>query len=61
MGDGGPGPGLEDGIRPSDIAEGTAGVHVSNIIGKLGVQGRAGAAAIGVRLGLVSDAGGTHG
>ncbi|HEX5588806.1 MAG TPA: AAA family ATPase [Candidatus Limnocylindrales bacterium] len=39
------------------IAESTAGVHVSNVIGKLGVRGRAGAAAIGVRLGLVADPG----
>jgi DNA-binding NarL/FixJ family response regulator len=38
------------------ITESTAGVHVSNVIGKLGVSGRAGAAAIGVRLGLVPDA-----
>jgi len=39
------------------ITESTAGVHVSNVIGKLGVSGRAGAAAIGVRLGLVPDPG----
>ena len=35
------------------ISEHTAGVHVSNIIGKLGVTGRGEAAAIAYRLGLV--------
>lgn len=34
------------------ISESTAGVHVSNILGKLGVTGRAEAAAVAVRLGL---------
>ncbi len=34
------------------ISENTAGVHVSNILGKLGVSGRTEAAAIAVRLGL---------
>ena len=37
------------------ISENTAGVHVSNILGKLGVAGRTEAAAIAVRGGLVSD------
>ena len=37
------------------ISENTAGVHVSNILGKLGVAGRTEAAAIAVRRGLVSD------
>ena len=36
------------------ISESTAGVHVSNILGKLGVAGRAEAAAVAVRLGLDS-------
>ena len=35
------------------ISQHTAGVHVSNIIGKLGVNGRGEAAAIAYRLGLV--------
>jgi DNA-binding CsgD family transcriptional regulator len=35
------------------ISQNTAGVHVSNIIGKLGVSGRGEAAAIAYRLGLV--------
>jgi DNA-binding NarL/FixJ family response regulator len=41
------------------ISESTAGVHVSNILGKLGVRGRGAAAAMAVRLGLVpaGDAG----
>ena len=34
------------------ISESTAGVHVSNILGKLGVDSRTEAAAIAVRLGL---------
>jgi DNA-binding NarL/FixJ family response regulator len=38
------------------ISESTAGVHVSNILGKLGVAGRGEAAAIAFRLGLVADA-----
>ena len=37
------------------ISESTAGVHVSNILGKLGVAGRGEAAAIAFRLGLVTD------
>ena len=35
------------------ISGNTAGVHVSNILGKLGVSNRAEAAGIAVRLGLV--------
>ena len=35
------------------ITEGTAGTHVSNILGKLGVRGRTEAAAVAYRLGLV--------
>ncbi len=35
------------------ITEGTAGAHVSNILGKLGAQGRTEAAAIAKRLGLL--------
>ena len=35
------------------ISRHTAGVHVSNIIGKLGVTGRGEAAAIAYRLGLI--------
>ena len=35
------------------ISENTAGVHVSNILGKLGVAGRGEAAAVAYRLGLV--------
>ena len=38
------------------ISENTAGVHVSNILGKLGVAGRTEAAAIAVRGGLVPEA-----
>jgi DNA-binding NarL/FixJ family response regulator len=38
------------------ISDSTAGVHVSNILGKLGVAGRGEAAAIAFRLGLVADA-----
>ena len=34
------------------ITENTAGVHVSNILGKLGVASRVEAAAIAVRVGL---------
>jgi DNA-binding CsgD family transcriptional regulator/tetratricopeptide (TPR) repeat protein len=37
------------------ISESTAGVHVSNILGKLGVASRGEAAAIAFRLGLVTD------
>jgi DNA-binding NarL/FixJ family response regulator len=37
------------------ISGNTAGVHVSNILGKLGASSRAEAAAIAVRLGLVTD------
>ena len=36
------------------ISESTAGVHVSNILGKLGVESRTEAATIAVRLGLDS-------
>jgi DNA-binding CsgD family transcriptional regulator/tetratricopeptide (TPR) repeat protein len=39
------------------ISENTAGVHVSNILGKLGVAGRGEAAALAYRLGLVEAAG----
>ncbi len=39
------------------ISENTAGVHVSNILGKLGVAGRTEAAAIAVRGGLVTGSG----
>jgi DNA-binding NarL/FixJ family response regulator len=35
------------------ISESTAGVHVSNILGKLGVSGRVEAAAVAVRSGLI--------
>jgi DNA-binding CsgD family transcriptional regulator len=35
------------------ITEGTAGTHVSNILGKLGVRGRTEAAAVAHRLGMV--------
>jgi DNA-binding CsgD family transcriptional regulator/tetratricopeptide (TPR) repeat protein len=35
------------------ISESTAGVHVSNILGKLGVSGRVEAAAVAVRAGLI--------
>ncbi len=38
------------------ISENTAGVHVSNILGKLGVSGRTEAAAVAVRAGLVPEA-----
>ena len=43
------------------ISQSTAGVHVSNILGKLGVTGRGEAAAVAYRLGLVehAHAGGT--
>jgi DNA-binding NarL/FixJ family response regulator/tetratricopeptide (TPR) repeat protein len=37
------------------ITEGTAGTHVSNILGKLGVRGRTEAAAMAHRLGLVDE------
>jgi len=37
------------------ITEGTAGVHVSNILAKLGVQGRTEAAAVAHRLGLIQS------
>jgi DNA-binding NarL/FixJ family response regulator len=37
------------------ISESTAGVHVSHILGKLGVETRTEAAAIAVRLGLDLD------
>jgi DNA-binding CsgD family transcriptional regulator/tetratricopeptide (TPR) repeat protein len=37
------------------ISENTAGVHVSNILGKLGASGRTEAAAIAHRLGLTAD------
>jgi DNA-binding CsgD family transcriptional regulator len=39
------------------ISENTAGVHVSDILGKLGVAGRGEAAALAYRLGLVKPAG----
>ena len=39
------------------ISENTAGVHVSNILGKLGVAGRGEAAAVAYRLGLVEPVG----
>jgi DNA-binding CsgD family transcriptional regulator len=39
------------------ISENTAGVHVSNILGKLAVTGRGEAAAVAHRLGLVEPAG----
>ena len=35
------------------VSESTAGVHVSNILGKLGVSGRVEAAAVALRAGLV--------
>ena len=38
------------------ISENTAGVHVSNILGKLDVKGRGEAAALAYRLGLVDAA-----
>ena len=38
------------------ISQNTAGVHVSNILGKLGVAGRGEAAAIAYRLGLIEPA-----
>jgi DNA-binding CsgD family transcriptional regulator/tetratricopeptide (TPR) repeat protein len=38
------------------ISENTAGVHVSNILGKLGVKGRGEAAAVAYRLGIVESA-----
>lgn len=38
------------------ISESTAGVHVSNILGKLGVATRTEAAGVAVRLGLGSSA-----
>jgi ATP/maltotriose-dependent transcriptional regulator MalT len=38
------------------ISQSTAGVHVSNILGKLGVKGRGEAAALAYRLGLVEHA-----
>jgi DNA-binding CsgD family transcriptional regulator/tetratricopeptide (TPR) repeat protein len=42
------------------ISDSTAGVHVSNILGKLGVANRGEAAAIAFRVGLVSEESGTH-
>ena len=39
------------------ISESTAGVHVSNILGKLGVTGRTEAAAVALRGGPVSNGG----
>jgi DNA-binding NarL/FixJ family response regulator len=36
------------------ISESTAGIHVSNILGKLGVTSRTEAAAVAVRLGLAN-------
>ena len=39
------------------ISESTAGVHVSNILGKLGVTGRTEAAAVAFRRGLVEQTG----
>ena len=39
-------------MRERSISESTAGVHVSNILGKLGVTSRVEAAAIAVRSGL---------
>ena len=39
------------------ISENTAGVHVSNILGKLGVAGRGEAAAVAYRLGLMEPVG----
>jgi DNA-binding CsgD family transcriptional regulator len=39
------------------ISESTAGVHVSNILGKLGVSGRTEAAAVAFRAGIVSPTG----
>lgn len=45
----------EDRVDPL-ISENTAGVHVSNILGKLGVAGRGEAAALAYRLGLVEPA-----
>jgi len=39
------------------ISESTAGVHVSNILGKLGVTGRTEAAAVAFRIGLMTPAG----
>lgn len=39
----------------------TAGVHVSNILGKLGVANRGEAAAVAHRLGLVPPGGGVRG
>jgi len=41
------------------ITEGTAGAHVSNILGKLGVSGRTEAAAVAFRLGLIDAGNGT--
>jgi DNA-binding CsgD family transcriptional regulator/tetratricopeptide (TPR) repeat protein len=52
---------LADGLSNREIAdrlfisESTAGVHVSNILGKLGVASRAAAAAIGARLALAEE------
>ncbi len=43
------------------ISENTAGVHVSNILGKLDVKGRGEAAALAYRLGLVEPAAVPHG
>ena len=44
------------------ISERTVGVHVRNILGKLGVAGRVEAASVAIRLGLVPGvARGVHG
>jgi DNA-binding CsgD family transcriptional regulator len=37
------------------ISQKTVGVHVGNILGKLGVSGRVEAAAVAIRLGLAGD------
>ena len=39
------------------ISQKTVGVHVGNILAKLGVSGRVEAAAVSIRLGLESDGG----
>ena len=43
--------------RPLFITRKTASVHVSNILGKLGVANRVEAAAVAHRLGLAGDSG----